>query len=80
MDGRGVAAALGLGAGAAAARHGLPPQTPEAGTSAPHRRALAAATETSTALTTAVTGRMARGIENRLMRDLRGRGRAAATR
>jgi nitronate monooxygenase len=32
---------------------------------------LGAATETSTAVTTAVTGRMARGIENRLMRDLR---------
>jgi nitronate monooxygenase len=70
MDGRGVAAALSLGAGAAALGTAFL-QTPEAGTSAPYRRALAAARETSTALTTNVTGRMARGIENRLMRDLR---------
>jgi nitronate monooxygenase len=70
MDGRGVAAVLGLGAGAAVLGTAFL-RCPEAGTSAPHRRALAAATETSTALTTAITGRMARGIENRLMRDLR---------
>jgi len=70
MDGRGVAAVLGLGAGAAQLGTAFL-RCPEAGTAAPHRRALAAATETSTALTTAVTGRMARGIENRLMRDLR---------
>jgi nitronate monooxygenase len=71
MDGRGVAAVLGLGAGAAVLGTAFL-RTPEAGTSAPHRRALAAATETSTAVTTAVTGRMARGIENRLMRELAG--------
>ena len=70
MDGRGVAAALSLGAGAAALGTAFL-RTPEAGTSAPHRRALASATETSTALTTQITGRMARGIENRLMRNLR---------
>jgi len=70
MDGRGVAAALGLGAGAAVLGTAFL-RCPEAGTSAPYRRALAAATETSSALTTAITGRMARGIENRLMRDLR---------
>jgi nitronate monooxygenase len=70
MDGRGVAAALGLGAGAAVLGTAFL-RTPEAGTSAPYRRALAAATEASTAVTTAITGRMARGIENRLMRDLR---------
>jgi len=70
MDGRGVAAALGLGAGAAVLGTAFL-RCPEAGTSAPHRRALAAALETSTALTTTITGRMARGIENRLMRDLR---------
>jgi len=70
MDGRGVAAVLGLGAGAAALGTAFL-QTPEAGTSAPYRRALAAATETSTQITTAITGRAARGIENRLMRDLR---------
>jgi nitronate monooxygenase len=71
MDGRGVAAAIGLGAGAAVLGTAFL-RTPEAGTSATHRRALASATETSTAVTTAVTGRMARGIENRLMHDLRG--------
>lgn len=70
MDGRGVAAVLGLGAGAAVLGTAFL-RCPEAGTSAPHRRALAAARETSTALTTTITGRMARGIENRLMRDLR---------
>ncbi|HEV7863921.1 MAG TPA: nitronate monooxygenase [Acidimicrobiia bacterium] len=70
MDGRGVAAALGLGAGAAVLGTAFL-RTPEAGTSATYRRALAAATDTSTAVTTAITGRMARGIENRLMRDLR---------
>jgi nitronate monooxygenase len=70
MDGRGVAAVLGLGAGAAALGTAFL-RTPEAGTSAPYRRALAAATETSTAVTTAITGRAARGIENRLLRELR---------
>jgi nitronate monooxygenase len=70
MDGRGVAAALGLGAGAAQLGTAFL-RCPEAGTAAPHRRALAAASETSTAVTTRITGRAARGIENRLMRDLR---------
>jgi nitronate monooxygenase len=70
MDGRAVAAVIGLGAGAAQLGTAFL-RCPEAGTSAPYRRALAAATETSTAVTTAITGRMARGIENRLMRDLR---------
>jgi nitronate monooxygenase len=69
MDGRGLAAVLGLGAGAAALGTAFL-RCPEAGTSAPHRRALAEADETSTALTTRLTGRMARGIENRIMRDL----------
>jgi len=71
MDGRGVAAVLGLGAGAAVLGTAFL-RTPEAGTSAPYRRALAAATETATAVTADITGRAARGIENRLMRDLRG--------
>jgi nitronate monooxygenase len=70
MDGRGVAAVLGLGAGAAVLGTAFL-RCPEAGTSPPYRRALADATETSTALTPAITGRLARGIENRLMRDLR---------
>jgi nitronate monooxygenase len=71
MDGRGVAAALSLGAGAAQLGTAFL-RAPEAGTSPPHRRALAAATETATAVSSDVTGRAARGIENRLMRELRG--------
>jgi nitronate monooxygenase len=70
MDGRGIAAALGLGAGVAVLGTAFL-RCPEAGTSAPYRRALAAATETSTAVTAAITGRAARGIENRLMLALR---------
>ncbi|HVW35272.1 MAG TPA: nitronate monooxygenase [Acidimicrobiia bacterium] len=70
MDGRGLAAVLSLGAGAAALGTALL-RTPEAGTSAPYRRALAGAAETSSRVTTRITGRAARGIENRLMRDLR---------
>ena len=70
MDGRGVAAVLGLGAGAAVLGTALL-RTPEAGTSAPYRRALATAAETSSAVTTRITGRAARGIENRIMRELR---------
>jgi nitronate monooxygenase len=62
--GRGVAAVL--AAGASAAQVGTAFMlTPEAGTSLPHRRALAGARPT--ALTRAFTGRTARGIENRFM-------------
>jgi len=70
MDGRGVAAVLGLGAGAAQLGTAFL-RCPEAGTSSPYRRALDRATETSTAVTADITGRAARGIENRLMRHLR---------
>jgi nitronate monooxygenase len=65
-DGRGVAAVL--AAGASAAQLGTAFMlTPEAGTSAAHRRALTG--DSPTALTRAFTGRMARGIENRFMRE-----------
>lgn len=65
-NGAGVAAAL--AAGAAAAQLGSAFMlTPEAGTSAPHRAALA--TPAPTALTRAFSGRSARGIVNRFMRD-----------
>ncbi len=65
-NGAGVAAAL--AAGAAAAQLGSAFMlTPEAGTSAPHRAALAA--PAPTALTRAFSGRSARGIVNRFMRD-----------
>jgi nitronate monooxygenase len=64
--GRGIAAVL--VAGAAAAQLGTAFMlTPEAATSPAHREALCEAR--STALTRAFTGRSARGIENRFMRD-----------
>ncbi|GAC1529563.1 MAG: nitronate monooxygenase [Acidimicrobiales bacterium] len=69
MDGRGLAAVLSLGAGAAQMGTAFL-RCPEAGTSIPYREALALAVETSTALTSRVTGRLARGIDNRLMRTL----------
>jgi nitronate monooxygenase len=43
---------------------------PEATTSAPHRAALASADARHTALTNLFSGRAARGIVNRLMREL----------
>ncbi|MFN3523198.1 MAG: NAD(P)H-dependent flavin oxidoreductase [Phenylobacterium sp.] len=70
MDGRGVAAVLALGA--AAAQMGtaflLSDQT---GVSAPWRAALAGAGDEATRLTRAFTGRHARGLENRFMRQMR---------
>ena len=71
MDGRGVAAALALGAGAAQMGTAFL-LCPEAGTVAPHRRAVASAAETDVDTTTEVTGRLARGVRNELMRRLRG--------
>lgn len=65
-NGAGVAAAL--AAGAAAAQLGSAFMlTPEAGTSTPHRVALA--TAEPTALTRAFSGRSARGIVNRFLRE-----------
>lgn len=64
--GRGVAAALAAGASAAAVGSGFL-RTPEAGTSAPHREALA--TDRPTAITRAFTGRSGRGIVNEFMRE-----------
>jgi nitronate monooxygenase len=68
-DARGVAAAMQLGASA------VQPGTayllcPEAATSATHRAALASAAEKPTALTNLFSGRPARGIVNRIMREL----------
>jgi nitronate monooxygenase len=64
--GRGVAAVLAAGASAAQVGSALM-LTPEAGTSAAHREAFA--TDAPTALTRAFTGRRARGIVNRFMRE-----------
>lgn len=68
-DGRGIAAALALGA--AAVQVGTAYLfTPEATVSALHRRALADARDDGTAMTNLFSGRPARGIVNRLMREL----------
>lgn len=68
-DAKGVAAALRLGA--AAVQLGTAYlRCPEATTSAVHRAALASDAARHTALTNLFTGRPARGIVNRLMREL----------
>jgi len=63
-DGRAVAAALALGADGVQLGTALL-RSPEAGTSALHRAALAAATDDATVVTRAYTGRPARGLVNR---------------
>lgn len=70
MDGRGVAAALALGASAVQMGTAFL-LADEAVTSAPWRRAAGEAGDDATRLTRAFTGRYARGIENRFMRDMR---------
>jgi nitronate monooxygenase len=68
-DGRGIAAAFALGAagvqiGSAYLR------CPESGVSVPARAALAQAGDASTVITNVMTGRPARGVANRAMREL----------
>ena len=70
MDGRGVAAALALGASAVQMGTAFL-LADEAAVSKPWRRAVETAGDESTRLTRAFTGRFARGIENRFMRELR---------
>ena len=68
-DARGIAAAFALGA--AAVQLGTAYlRCKESAASSVHRQALATASEESTAVTNVFTGRLARGIVNRLMRDL----------
>jgi nitronate monooxygenase len=68
-DGRGIAAAFALGA--AGVQIGTAYLfSPEARISAPHRAALKAARDDGTALTNVMTGRPARGLLNRAMREL----------
>jgi nitronate monooxygenase len=68
-DVRGIVAALALGA--AGVQLGTAYlHCPEAKISAPHREALASARADATALTNLITGRPARGIVNRLMREV----------
>jgi nitronate monooxygenase len=68
-DGRGVTAALALGAQAVQVGTAFL-RCPESLASKVHRTALAAATDDSTLLTNVVTGRPARGIANRLLREV----------
>jgi nitronate monooxygenase len=69
MDGRGIVAALALGA--AAAQMGTAfLVTDEAGVSDAYKRAILAATEDATRVTRAFSGRPARGIANRFMDDV----------
>jgi nitronate monooxygenase len=68
-DARGIVAALALGASAVQIGTGYM-LSPEAKLSGSHRRALRTAEAEDTALTNLFTGRPARGIINRLMRDL----------
>ncbi|HRI51082.1 MAG TPA: nitronate monooxygenase [Pseudomonadota bacterium] len=70
MDGRGIAAALALGADAVQLGTAFL-LCPEAATSAAWRQAIASAGDDPTRLTRAFSGRFARGIENRFMRELR---------
>lgn len=70
MDGRGVAAALALGASAVQMGTAFL-RADEASLSAPWRQAVETAGDDATRLTRAFTGRHARGIENRFMRELR---------
>ncbi len=68
-DGRGIAAALALGA--AGAQIGTAFMlTPEAKTAPLHRAALKRASDDSTTLTNVFTGRPARGIVNRIVREI----------
>ncbi|MGO4003784.1 MULTISPECIES: nitronate monooxygenase family protein [Pseudomonas] len=68
-DARGIAAALALGASAVQLGTAYL-FTPEAKVSASHHRALRSARDSDTAVTNIFTGRPARGIINRVMREL----------
>lgn len=69
MDGKGIAAALVLGAQAAQLGTAFM-LCPESGVSDPFRRALQNKDNRETMLTRAFSGRWARGIENRFMREM----------
>ncbi len=68
-DGRGIAACFALGASAVQIGTAYL-RTPQAATSRVHREALKTARDDSTRLTNLFTGRPARGMVNRLMREL----------
>jgi nitronate monooxygenase len=68
-DRRGVAAAFALGASGVQVGTAFL-RTVQSAVPASHRRAIAGATDTSTVLTRAMSGRLARGIPNRAMREI----------
>ena len=70
MDGAGIAAALLLGADAVQMGTAFL-LSPEATISAPWRAALANAGDDATRMTRVYSGRYARGLENRFMREMR---------
>ena len=70
-DGRGIAAALALGADAVQIGTAFM-RCPEAATSDLQRRALARASDEGTSVTRALTGRPARALTNRYVREMRG--------
>jgi nitronate monooxygenase len=69
MDGRGIAAALALGAGAVQLGTAFL-ATHEAGAAEVYKAAILAADEDATRVTRAFSGRPARGIVNRFMREV----------
>lgn len=75
MDGAGIAAALALGAQAAQLGTAFIP-CPESGAPQPHKDALLAAREDITSITEKFSGKPARGIVNRFMREMNERGAA----
>lgn len=72
-DRRGVAAALALGASGVLAGTAFV-RTRQSAATAAHRAAIAAARDTTTVLTRAMSGRLARGIPNRAMREIEASG------
>ncbi|MDQ1084938.1 MULTISPECIES: nitronate monooxygenase family protein [Microbacterium] len=75
-DRRGVAAAFALGASGVQVGTAFL-RTRQSAATAGHREAIAAAADTDTVLTTAMSGRLARGIPNRAMRELEATGMIA---
>jgi nitronate monooxygenase len=69
MDGAGIAAVLALGAQAAQLGTAFVP-CPESGAAPPHKDALLAATEDDTRITEKFSGKPARGIANRFLREM----------
>ena len=76
MDGRGIAAALALGAGAVQMGTAFL-LADECGIPASYKDAIATARETDTRVTRAFSGRAARGIANRFMDEIEARGAGA---